>query len=148
LKKSRASPLETIEVDGGEDLMPRGSQEPHFSSPASSTSSTSGTRWNKKAPFLPARDYSNPNFTTDPEAFAPLFTSTQNGPEGDGSGGGGQTLSRKGTRSSTGLVKFDSQFDVDKSVEDAMALLERDVDADNWFVDLGGDMDLALGADD
>jgi hypothetical protein len=76
----------------------------------------------------------------NPEAFAPLFTSTQNGPEGDGSGGGGRTLSRKGTGTSAGFFKFNSQFDVDKHVEDTVALLERDVDVDNWFVDLGGDM--------
>jgi len=37
---------------------------------------------------------------------------------------------------------------VDKNVEDAMALLEKDVDADNWFVDLGRDVDLTVGADD
>jgi len=86
----------------------------------------------------------------NPDAFAPLFTSTQNGPEGDGSGGagGGRTLSRKGTGSSVGIFKFNSQFDVDKNVDEALALLERDVDADNWFVDLGGDIDLTVGADD
>jgi hypothetical protein len=49
-------------------------------------------------------------------------------------------LSRKGTGTSAGLFKFNSQFDVDKRVEDTVALLERDVDVDNWFVDLGGDM--------
>jgi len=85
----------------------------------------------------------------NPEAFAPLFTSTQNGPEGDGSGGGGgRALSRKGTGSSLGLFKFNSQFDVDRNVDETIALLEKDVDANNWFVDLGGDMDLAVGADD
>ena len=47
-----------------------------------------------------------------------------------------------------GLFKFNSQFDVDKSVEEAMALLERDVDMDNWFVDLAGDADLTVDADD
>jgi len=95
-------------------------------------------------------DYSNPNFTLDPEAFAPLFTSTQNGPEGDGSGGGdgGRALSRKGTGSSVGLFKYNSQYDVDRNVEEAMALLERDVDMDSWFVDLAGDADLNADADD
>ena len=85
----------------------------------------------------------------NPEAFAPLFTSTQNGPEGDGSGGGGgtRTLSRKGTGSSLGLFKFNSQFDVDKNVDEAIALLEKDVNTDNWFVDLGEDMDITVGAD-
>jgi len=46
-----------------------------------------------------------------------------------------------------GLFKFNSQFDVDKNVDEAVALLERDVDADNWFVDLGGDIDLTVGGD-
>ena len=63
-------------------------------------------------------------------------------------GGDGRALSRKGTGNSAGLFKFNSQFDLDKNVDEAMALLERDVDADNWFVDLGGDMDLTVGADD
>jgi len=75
----------------------------------------------------------------NPETFAPLFTSTQNGPEGVG--GSGHALSRKGTGSSGGFFKYNSQFDVDKGVDETMALLERDVDADNWFVDLGGDID-------
>jgi len=82
----------------------------------------------------------------NPETFAPLFTSTQNGPEGDGSGG--QALSRKGTGSSLGIFKFNSQFDVDKNIDETIALLEKDVDADNWFVDLGGDMELTVGGDD
>lgn len=135
LKGSRVSPFDTIEIDN-EDLMPRGSSKAYFSSPVSSTSSTSTLRKNKGSPSQLALGHSNPNFTIDPEAFAPLFTSTQNGQAGDGSGGGGRALSRKETGSSTGLLKFNSQFDVDKNVEDAMALLERDVDADNWFVDL------------
>jgi len=86
----------------------------------------------------------------NPETFAPLFTSTQNGPEGDGSGGGdgGRSLSRKRTGSSLGLFKFNSQFDVDRGVDETIALLEKDVDANNWFVDLGGDTDLAVEADD
>ena len=78
----------------------------------------------------------------------PLFTSTQNGPEGDGSGGAGcgRTLGRKGTGGSLGLFKFNSQFDVDRNVDDTIALLEKDVDMDNWFADLGEDMDLTVGA--
>lgn len=85
----------------------------------------------------------------NPGTFAPLFTSTQNGPEGDGSGGGGgRALSRKGTGGSVGLFKYNSQYDVDRNVDETMALLERDVDVDNWFVGLGGDTDLAVGADD
>ena len=139
LKKSRASPFEAVEVDDDEDLMPHGSPKAYFSSPVSSTSSTSTPMKDKGSPSLLALGHSNSNFTIDPETFAPLFTSTQNGPEGDGSGGGGRALSRKGTGSSTGLLKFNSQFDVDKNVGDAMALLERDVDADNWFVDLSGE---------
>lgn len=47
-----------------------------------------------------------------------------------------------------GLFKYNSQYDVDKHVEEAMALLERDVDMDNWFVDLAGDIDLTVEADD
>lgn len=43
---------------------------------------------------------------------------------------------------------YNSQFDVNKNVDEAMALLERDVDENNWFVGLGGDTDLAVGADD
>ena len=154
LKKSRAPPPEAVEVDDDdEDLIPRGSPKAYFSSPASSTSSASAPR--KKGPSSPgspsllALGRPNPNFTINPEAFVPLFTSTQNGPEGDGSGGGGgRVLSRKGTGSSMGLFKFNSQFDVDKNVDEAVALLERDVDADNWFVDLGGDIDLTVGVDD
>lgn len=56
-------------------------------------------------------------------------------------------MSRKGTGSSAGLFKYNSQYDVDRNVDEAMALLEKDVDEDNWFVDLGGDMDLTVGAD-
>ena len=63
-------------------------------------------------------------------------------------GGGGRALSRKGTGSSMGLFKYNSQYDVDKNVEEAMALLERDVDMDNWFADLAGDVDLIVEADD
>ena len=148
LKKSRASPFETTEISDDEDLMPRGSQKAYFSSPASSTSSTSGTRENKGSPSLLALGHSGPNFTIDPESFAPLFTSTQNGPEGDGSGGGGRGLNGMGTGNPAGLLKFNSQFDVDKNVEDTMALLAHDVDAENWFVDLGGDVDPTAGADD
>jgi len=138
--------------DDDEDLIPHGSPRAYFSSPASSTSSTSAPR--KKgllpppSPSLFALDHPNPNFTMNPEAFVPLFTSTQNGPDGDGSGGGGgRTLSRKGTGGSGGLFKFNSQFDVDKNVDETMALLEKDMDTDNWFVDLGGDIDLAVEVD-
>lgn len=56
-------------------------------------------------------------------------------------------MSRKGTGSSSGF-KFNSQFDVDKKVEDALALLERDVDPNRWLVDLDGDVDLTADADD
>jgi len=139
-KESRATRAD----DGGEDLIPHGSPKLYFSSPASSTSSSSAPR--KKRPLPPDSpprlilDHSNPDFTLDPEAFAPLFTSTQNGPEGDGSGGGGtgRALSRKGTGSSMGLFKYNSQYDVDKNVEEAMGMLEKDVDMDNWFADLAG----------
>ena len=144
LKKSRGSTFENIEIKDDENPMPHESPKVYFSSPASSTSSTGAPRKNNGSSPLLALNHSNPNFTIDTEAFAPLFTSTQNGPEGDGSGGEGRALSRKGT---AGLLKFDSQFDVDKNVEDAMALLERDVDVDNWFVDLGRDVDPALDAD-
>lgn len=147
LKKSRTSPSEIVEIDDDEGLMLHGSPKAYFSSPASSTSSSPAVRGHKGSPPLLALDHSNPNFTIDPEAFAPLFTSTQNGPEGDGSGGRGRPLSKKGTRSSPGLLKFNSQFDVDKNVEDTMALLERDVDPVNWFVDLSGDVDITAGAD-
>jgi hypothetical protein len=139
LKKSRR------EIDDDdEDPIPHGSPKTFFSSPASSTSSTSASRkeglQSPGPPSLLVLNHSNPNFTMNPDAFDPLFTSTQNGPEGDGSGGGGgaRALSRKGTGSSLGLFKFNSQFDVDKNVDDAIALLEKDVDANNWFVDLGG----------
>jgi len=47
-----------------------------------------------------------------------------------------------------GLFKYNSQYDVDKNVEEAMALLERDVDMDNWFEGLTGEVDLIVGADD
>ena len=141
LEKSGASPKEIIESDDDEGLILHGSPKVYFSSPASSTSSTPAGRGNKGSHSLRALDHPNPNFTIDPEAFAPLFTSTQNGPEGDGSGGGGRALSKKRTGSSPGLLKFNSQFDVDKNVEDAIALLERDVDVDNWFADLSGDLD-------
>jgi hypothetical protein len=154
LKKTRAPHPETAEVDDDEDLIPHGSPKAYFSSPASSTSSTSAPR--KKgppppgSPSLRALDPSNPNFTMNPEAFTPLFTSTQNGPEGDGSGGGdgGRTLSKKGTGSSVAFFGYNSQFDVNKNVDEAMALLERDVDENNWFVDLGRDTNLTVGADD
>ena len=149
LKGSQAPPVEIGDDD--EQLISRGSKV-YFSSPASSTSSASPPR--KKGPLPPGSpsllvlDHSNPNFTMNPEAFAPLFTSTQNGPEGDRSGGGGgRALSRKGTGSSAGLFKYNSQYDVDRNVDEAMALLEKDVDEDNWFVDLGGDMDLTVGVD-
>lgn len=148
LKKPRQVPFDAIEINDDEDLIPGGSPKVYFSSPVSSISSTSAPRKNKGSPSLLAFDRSDPNFTIDPEAFAPLFTSTQNGPEGDGSGGGGRALSRKRTGSSPGLLKFNSQFDVDKNVEDAIALLERDVDTDNWFVDLAGDVDPTVGAGD
>jgi hypothetical protein len=148
LKKSRAPLSGTIEVDEDENLIPRGSPKTYFSSPASSTSSSFAPKKNKgppspSSPSLLVLGHSNPDFTVNPGTFDPLFTSTQNGPEGDGSGGGGggQALRRKGTGSSTGF-KFNSQFDVDRNVEDTVALLERDVDVDNWFVDLGGDADL------
>lgn len=154
LKQSRAPLRETIEVDDDEeDPILRRSPKAYFSSPASSTSSTSASRkeglQSPSSPSPLVLDYPNPNFTVNPEAFAPLFTSTQNGPEGDGSGGGGgtRTLSRKGTGSSLGLFKFNSQFDVDKNVDEAIALLEKDVNTDNWFVDLGEDMDITVGAD-
>ena len=155
LKESGAPPLEATQADGGgKDPIPHGSPKLYFSSPASSTSSSSPPRKKRPMPLgSPTRlvlDHSNPNFTLDPEAFAPLFTSTQNGPEGDGSGGGdgGRALSRKETGSSMGLFKYNSQYDVDKNVEEAMALLERDVDMDNWFADLTGDVDLIVEADD
>ena len=151
LKGSRTHPLEPLEVDDDdEDLIPRGSPKGYFSSPASSTSSTSAPR--NKGPLPPGSpsllvlDHSNPNFTLNPEAFVPLFTSTQNGPEGDGSGGGGgRPLSRKGTGSSAGFFKYNSQYEVEKNVDETMAFLEREVD---WFVDLGGDVDLTVEADD
>lgn len=155
LKQSRPPRREIIKVDDSdEDPILRGSPNAFFSSPASSTSSTSASR--KQGPQSPGPpsllvlNHSNPNFTINPEAFAPLFTSTQNGPEGDGSGGvgGGRALSRKGTGSSLGLFKFNSQFDVDKNVDETISLLEKDVDASNWFVDLGEDVDLAIGAND
>lgn len=145
LKKPRASPCGAIEIIDDQDLVPGGSPKAYFSSPMSSTSSA--PRKNKGSPSLLALDQSNPNFTINPETFSPLFTSTQNGPAGDGFGGGGRAPSRKRTGSSMSPLKFNSQFDVDKNVEDTMTLLERDVDADNWFVDLGGDADLAVGAD-
>jgi len=155
LKESMAPPLKATRADdGGEDLIPHGSPKLYFSSPASSTSSSSPPRKKRLLqPDSPPRlvlDHSNPNFTLDPEAFAPLFTSTQNGPEGDGSGGGGggRTLSRKGTGSSMGLFRYNSQYDVDKNVEEAMALLERDVDMDRWFANLTGDVDLIVEGDD
>ena len=144
LKKPRAPPSETADADGER---PRGSPKAYFTSPASSTSSTSTPRKNGEPSSLLAPDHLNPNFTLNPEAFAPLYTSTQNGPEGDASGGGGRALSRKGTGSSSGF-KFNSQFDVDKKVEDALALLERDVDPNRWLVDLDGDVDLTADADD
>lgn len=148
LKKTREPPFEAKVDNDDEGLIAHGSSKAFFTSPATSTSSTSMPRKNKGSPPVLALDRSNPNFAIDPEDFVPLFTSTQNGPEGDGSGGGGRALSRKGTGNSAGLFKFSSQFDVDKNVDDAMALLERDVDADNWFVDLGRDVDLTVGADD
>ena len=155
LKQSQAPRREIISAnDNDEDPIPHGSPNAFFSSPASSTSSTSALgkkeQQSSDSPSLLVLNHSNPNFTMNPEAFVPLFTSTQNGPEGDGSGGGGggRALSRKGTGNSLGLFKFNSQFDVDKNVDEAIALLEKDVDTNNWFVDLGGDMDLTVGADD
>lgn len=150
LKKSGAPHLEGIEIDDDDDeLIPRKSPKAYFSSPISSTSSTSALNKDTGSPSLFAFDRSNPNFTINPEAFAPLFTSTQNGPEGDGSGGGvGRVLSRKGTGSSPTFLKFSSQFDLEKHVEDTVALLEKDVDTDKWFASLGGDADLAVGAED
>ena len=47
-----------------------------------------------------------------------------------------------------GLFKYNSQYDVDKNVEEAMALLERDVDMDNWFADLARDVELIVEPDD
>lgn len=126
--------------------MPPGSPKMYFSSPVSSTSSASASKERGAqppgSPSLLVLNRFDPDFTTDP-----LFTSTQNGPEGDGSGGAGcgRTLSRKGTR---GLFKFNSQFDVDKNVDDTIALLEKDVDMDSWFADLGEDADLTVGAGD
>lgn len=148
LKQSLAPPFGSDQED--EDLIPRGSPKVYFSSPASSTPSTPPPRKSKGqvSPGSPSLfGHLNRDFTMNPEAFAPLFTSTQNGPEGDGSGGGGRPLSRKGTGNSMGLFKFNSQLDVNKRVEDTVALLERDVDADNWFVDLDG-ADLTVGADE
>ena len=148
LKTSRTPPHEAMKVDD-KDPMPRGSPGVYFSSPATSTSSTSSPR--KKGPPSPgspslfALDHPDPNFTVNPETFVPLFTSTQNGPEGVG--GSGRALSRKGTGTSVGFFKYNSQFDVDRGVDETMALLEQDVDADNWFVDLGGDMDPTVEED-
>lgn len=54
-------------------------------------------------------------------------------------------MSRKGTGSSAGFFKYNSQYEVEKNVDETMAFLEREVD---WFVDLGGDVDLTVEADD
>lgn len=150
LKRTQPHPTEVIEIDEG--LTPHRSPKAFFSSPASSTSSTSIPKKNEGqsspgSPSLFALGHSNPNFTINPEAFSPLFTSTQNGPEGDGSGGGGRALRRNGTGSSA-VFKFNSQFDVDKNVEDTMALLGREVDVNNWFVGLDRDESLTVGVDD
>lgn len=148
LKPSRAPHHKAVEDGDDEDLMPPGSPKTYFSSPASSTSSASREKGVQSpgSPLLVPNHF-DPNFTMNQESFVPLFTSTQNGPEGDGSGGAGcgRTSSRK---DSLGLFKFNSQFDVDGKVDDTIALLEKDMDMDNWFTNLGEDVDLTVGEDD
>jgi neural Wiskott-Aldrich syndrome protein len=106
----------------------------YFSSPASSTSSSAsaGTLFNlrsKQARFSPP---SSPMFTQHPETFNPTSTGTQIG-EQRGRLIGQASLGRTG---SLGMFGYNSQFDVDGHVDEVTAMLERDMDVDNWYKEL------------
>lgn len=115
-----ASEHEKDELEDDDDDVPA-SPKTYFSSPASSTSSSFNLGSGSRNPrFSPP---GSPLFAQQPDLFEPQLTGTQPAPAG---------LGRKGT-GSLGMFGYNSQLDVDGEVDEVTAMLERDVDSDNWY---------------